>query len=86
MNLLSRVRLPATPWTATYQVPPSKGFSRQEYWSGVPLRQGLRAKGAGGAGGPLACAGAAAAWVDLDVIILSEVSQPEKDKYHVTYV
>ena len=26
-----------TPWTAAYQVPPSMGFSRQEYWSGVPL-------------------------------------------------
>ena len=34
---LSRVRLCATPWTAAYQVPPSMGFSRQEYWSGVPL-------------------------------------------------
>ena len=28
---------PTTPWTAAYQVPPSMGFSRQEYWSGVPL-------------------------------------------------
>ena len=34
---LSRVRLPATPWTTTYQALPSMGFSRQEYWSGVPL-------------------------------------------------
>jgi len=34
---LSRVRLPATPWTAAYQAPPFMGFSRQEYWSGVPL-------------------------------------------------
>ena len=34
---LSRVRLLATPWTAAYQTPPSTGFSRQEYWSGVPL-------------------------------------------------
>ena len=34
---LSCVRLLATPWTATYQAPPSMGFSRQEYWSGVPL-------------------------------------------------
>ena len=34
---LSHVRLLATPWTAAYQVPPSVGFSRQEYWSGVPL-------------------------------------------------
>ena len=34
---LSRVRSSATPWTAAYQAPPSMGFSRQEYWSGVPL-------------------------------------------------
>ena len=34
---LSRVRLLATPWTAAYQAPLSVGFSRQEYWSGVPL-------------------------------------------------
>ena len=34
---LSRVRLFATPWTAAYQAPLSMGFSRQEYWSGVPL-------------------------------------------------
>ena len=31
------VRLLATPWTAAYQAPPSMGFCRQEYWSGVPL-------------------------------------------------
>ena len=36
-NLLSRVQLFANPWTAAYQAPPSMGFSRQEYWSGVPL-------------------------------------------------
>ena len=34
---LSRVQLPATPWTAAYQAPPSMGFSGQQYWSGVPL-------------------------------------------------
>ena len=34
---LSRVWLLATPWTAAHQVPPSMGFSRQEYCSGVPL-------------------------------------------------
>ena len=34
---LSCVWLPATPWTAAYQAPLSMGFSRQEYWSGVPL-------------------------------------------------
>ena len=32
---LSRVRLFATPWTVAYQAPPSVGFSRQEYWSGL---------------------------------------------------
>ena len=37
VKLLSRVRLFATPWTVAHQVPPSMGFSRQEYWSGVPL-------------------------------------------------
>ena len=36
-KLHSRVWLLATPWTAVYQAPPSMGFSRQEYWSGVPL-------------------------------------------------
>ena len=37
MKWLSRVRLLVTPWTAAYQAPPSTGFSRQEYWSGLPL-------------------------------------------------
>ena len=37
MKPLSRVRLLVTPWTATYQAPPSMGISRQEYWSRVPL-------------------------------------------------
>ena len=37
VKLLSRVRLLATPWTAAHQAPSSMGFSRQEYWSGVPL-------------------------------------------------
>ena len=34
---LSRVRLFETPWTVAYQAPPSTGFSRQEYWSGLPF-------------------------------------------------
>ena len=37
VKLLSRVQLVETPWTAAYQAPPSMGFSKQEYWSGVPL-------------------------------------------------
>ena len=36
-KLLSHVRLFATPWTVTYQASPSIGFSRQEYWSGLPF-------------------------------------------------
>ena len=36
-SLLSHVRLFATPWTVAYQALPSKGFSRQEYWSGLPF-------------------------------------------------
>ena len=34
---LSHVEHFATPWTVTLQAPPSKGFSRQEYWSGLPF-------------------------------------------------
>ena len=34
---LSRVRLFATPWTVAYQASLSMGFSRQEYWSGLPF-------------------------------------------------
>ena len=37
LSRFSRVQLDATPWTAAHQAPPSLGFSRQEYWSGVPL-------------------------------------------------
>ena len=37
VKLFSHVQLLATPWTVAYQAPPSIGFSRQEYWSGLPL-------------------------------------------------
>ena len=42
MKWLSCVWLLATPWTAAYQAPPSMGFSRQEYWSGLPLPSSLK--------------------------------------------
>ena len=45
VKLLSRDRLLAIPWTAAYQAPQPMGFSRQEYWSGLPLpspKKGLR--------------------------------------------
>ena len=37
VKLLSHVRLLVTPWAAAYQAPLSMGFSRQEYWNGLPL-------------------------------------------------
>ena len=37
MKSLRHVRLFATPWGVAYQAPPSVGFSRQEYWSGLPF-------------------------------------------------
>ena len=37
VKLLSHFQLCATPWTVAYQAPLSTGFSRQEYWSGLPL-------------------------------------------------
>ena len=37
LSRFSLVGLLATPWTAAYQAPPSMGFARQEYWSGLPL-------------------------------------------------
>ena len=37
VKLLSSVRLFVTPWTVAYQAPLSMGFSRQEYWSGLPF-------------------------------------------------
>ena len=37
MKLLSRVQLFATPWTVAYKAPPSMGFSKQKYWSGLPF-------------------------------------------------
>ena len=37
VKLLSHVQLFATPWIVAYQAPPSMGFFRQEYWSGLPF-------------------------------------------------
>ena len=40
----SCVQLFVTPWTAAFQAPPSMGFSRQEYWSGVPSPASVHSK------------------------------------------
>ena len=37
LSRFSRIQLLATPWTAAHQAPQSLGFSRQEYWSGLPF-------------------------------------------------
>ena len=37
VKLFRRVQLFGTPWTVAHQAPPSMGFSRQEYWSGLPF-------------------------------------------------
>ena len=37
VKLLSHVQIFATPWSVAYQAPPSMGFSREEYWSGLPF-------------------------------------------------
>ena len=42
VKLLSRVRLCATPWTVAHQAPASMGFSRQEYWSGLPFNSKIK--------------------------------------------
>ena len=82
MKLLSRVQPSATPWTAAYQALPPMGFSRQEYWSGVPLpspngillshkKKEIMSYGA--------------TWMNLESIIVSEVSQEDKYLY-ITYI
>ena len=64
---LSHVRLLATPLTAAYQAPPSMGFSRQEFWSGVLLALKI-----------LICA---TTWIHLENIMLNETGQSQKAKY-----
>ena len=83
---LSRVRLFATPWTAAYQAPSSMGFSRQEYWSGVPSPSPT-----------MECYSiikkneimpSVATWMDLEIIIRSKVeSETERQiSYDVVYM
>ena len=111
-----------TPWTIAYQASPSMGFSRQEYWSGLPFPSpgdipdpGIkpRAPKLQADAYPLSHQGSPKTWyiytiiqplntysaikkneiapfaatlIDLEIIILSKVSQKEKDKYHITYM
>ena len=63
---LSCVWLFAIPWTAAYQAPPPMGFSRQEYYSVINNNKITPFE---------------ATWIQLEIIILSKVSQKGKDKY-----
>ena len=69
-----------TSWIVTCQVPLSMGFPRQEHWSGLPFPtieyySAIKKD---------EIMPFAAAWMDLEMIILREVSQTEKEKYHMT--
>ena len=77
---LSHARLLATPWTAAYQASPSKGFSRQEYWSGVLLPSPTMDYYSAIKKNEIMVS--AATWMDLKSITLSKVSQKEKDIPH----
>ena len=73
---LSRVWLFATPWTAAHQAPPSMGFSRQEYWSGVPEYDLVIKKNK-------ILPFAAATRMDLEGIIVSESDRERQMLYHL---
>ena len=66
---LSHVRLFTTPWAAAYQTPPSMGFSRQEYWSGVPLPSPVRSMNQG----KLEVVKQEIAKVNIDILGISEL-------------
>ena len=83
---LSRIRLLATPWTVACQAPPSMGFSRQEYWSGVPLPS-LCTSRVGSKTMNRNCSGYVSTWIQRTVIstrsknkLSSTVPSPELSK------
>ena len=77
---LSRVQFFVTPWTVAFQAPPSMGFSRREYWSGVPLPSLTMEYYSATKKSEIIPF--AATWMDPE-IILSEGSEKQKDKYHM---
>ena len=92
---LSRVRLFATPWTVAYHASPSMGFSRQDYWSGLPFPSPRDLPDPGiEPGSPslwqtLYCLSHQGSHYILreEIITLSELSQNKKDNaYDITYV
>ena len=84
VELLSRVQFLATPWTAGYQAPPSMGFSRQEYWSGVPLPSPyIYTMEYYSAIKKNTFESVLMRWMKLEPVIQSEVSQKEKHQYRI---
>ena len=84
VKLLSRVQLLATPGTAAFQAPPSMGFSRQDYWSGVPSSSPMKYYSAIKENEVLPLV---TTWMDLEGIMLSEMSDKERQiPYDITYV
>ena len=80
---LSPARLLATPWTAAHQAPPSMGFSRQEYWSGVPLPSpyGILHNHKKEWNNAFSTT-----WMDLEMIILSQTERERQIQYDITYM
>ena len=73
MKSLSCVQPSATPWAAAFQASLSMGFSRQEYWSGVPLPSPTMEYYSA-----IKRIKFAARWMGLEGIMLSEINQMEK--------
>ena len=71
----SRVGLVATPWSAAYQAPPSMGFSRQEYWSGVPLPSPIYQSSKTQMFGTILCWGG---WPQISLLRMQNNSNPWK--------
>ena len=84
---LSHVQLFVTPWTAAYLVLPSMGFSRQEYWSGLPFPPPVDPSNTGTESVSFACVSCVSRWVlyhlsllgsPINVLIICLLSQEHK--------
>ena len=78
VKTLSHIRLLVTPWTAAYQAPPSMRFSRQKYWSGVPLPSPVRSMNQG----KLEVVKQEMASVNIDILAICELKWTEMGKFN----
>ena len=76
--MLSHIRLLVIPWTAAYQAPPSMRFSRQKYWSGVPLPSPVRSMNQG----KLEVVKQEMASVNIDILGISELKWTGMDDFN----